>query len=276
MVKNKLWEESDPPSRLKLTMYPLLRKSFRPGNHTIIFLHMPKAAGMSLNAILKKQYGADRILEVDPKRPRKAYLDIVNMPVWVALKLRGISGHAIWEIHKWLPKPFVYMTVLRDPVERVLSFYSYVAASPSHHLYTKMMNDNMKLDDFLDWSESTFETSNLQTKLLSSSNPFYETYMPDAFERARRNLEKYFLVGLAEQFGKSLEMFSSVFDWMDPQITYENVTPNRVNRKDLPVHTIRKIEAFNKYDMELYEIGVRLFKEQLYDPRSASEQKIIR
>lgn len=273
MAKYLLKSESTFSRLTKPKIYTSLRRFLKP-SYTIILAHMPKAAGISLNTIMKKQYGIKRVLEVDPTKPRKAYLDAVDMSIWTALRLRAISGHIIWDIHEWLPKPYVYMTVLRDPVERVLSFYSYVRASFEHRLHNEMIDKNMDLEEFLEWDKSMLELNNLQSKLLSSMHPFRESDLSVVFERAKSNLETYFLVGLTEQFERSLEMFSCAFGWKNPQIERANITPNRVKRSDVSHRVIRKIELLNEYDMELYEIGNRLFGEQLVAPRSAFRQKL--
>lgn len=44
--------------------------------------------------------------------------------------VRVIGGHLVYGIHRVLPRPVQYLTVLRDPIERVLSLYSMFAARP--------------------------------------------------------------------------------------------------------------------------------------------------
>lgn len=263
------------PQGVRAKTNSFLRKIPMAG-HTIIFAHMPKAAGISLNVVMKKQYGIRQFLELNPKIPRKAYNDVIEMSIWSLLQLRGLSGHVIWGIHEWLPKPFIYITLLRDPVERILSFYAYARSSPTHRLHNEMIEKKMSLEEFLTWEKSAHETENLQCKLLSSAYPYRETNMPTVFTNAKNNLQQYFLVGLTEQFEKSLELFSGSFGWKNVQVERENVTPNRVKRKDVSPQIIKKIEELNKFDMELYEIGNRLFAEQLRDPRAVFLQKTSR
>ena len=187
-MKNQPYTAINPPQGARTKIYSLLRIFLRT-SYTIIFAHIPKSAGFSLNTIMKKQYGNERVLEIDPSKPRKAYLGVATMPVWSALYLRAISGHVVWGLHKWLPKSFIYITVLRDPVERVLSFYSYVLASPTHFLHKEMVDKNIDLENFLNWDKSNFEVSNLQSKLLASMSPFHETqHMSTTFTIDRKSV----------------------------------------------------------------------------------------
>lgn len=262
--------------KFKLINYWALRKLAR-SRYTIIFAHMPKAAGISLNVVMRKQYPSDSVLEIDPHVHRKIrYGNLMNMPLRQTLQLKAVSGHELFEIHEWIPNPFIYITVLRDPVERVLSFYSYILSSPTHHMHNEMVSTNMSLDDFLSWQRSAGEVMNLQCKLLSSKYPYRESHMPTVFAKAKNNLETYFLVGLTEQLGEALDLFTKVFHWNNVTIERENVTPNRIHRKDVSPSVIQKIEQANEYDMELYEIGKRLFTEQLRDPEAAFAQHLKR
>ena len=190
--------------------------------------------------------------------------------------MRAISGHVVWGIHEWLPRSFIYITILRDPIDRILSTYSYVLSSATHRLHDEMVNGAMGLEEFLEWDKGAIEVSNLQSKLLSDMYPYREKHMPTVCAKAKYNLKHYCLVGLTEQFDKSLKMFSSLFRWKNVKIERDNVTPNRIRREDVSPRTIRKIEEQNQYDLELYAFGQQLFAEQSQDIHASFARKATR
>lgn len=84
----------------------------------IVFLHIPKTAGQTIHNQLAQMVGADA---VSPVRVHSQALNGLQMPSGYSL----YSGHIDWTELGTLPDPFVF-TVLRDPAERIASFYFYL------------------------------------------------------------------------------------------------------------------------------------------------------
>ncbi len=49
-----------------------------------------------------------------------------NMPEEKRNKIRCLKGHMPFGLHKYLLNSSVYLTVLREPIERVISHYYFV------------------------------------------------------------------------------------------------------------------------------------------------------
>jgi hypothetical protein len=91
----------------------------------IVFLHIPKTAGQTIHNQLAQMVGAKavspiRVQSQAPKGPQ--------MPAGYGL----YSGHIDWVELETLDDPFVF-TVLREPAERIASFYFYLL-SEAHKL----------------------------------------------------------------------------------------------------------------------------------------------
>ena len=106
---------------------------------TIIFLHIPKTAGSTLHTILQKQYPGDQLchLKGDPHIDT-AITNFKSMDSTQKKQIRLLTGHFEFGIHQWLPQTAVYFTLLRHPVERVLSYYYFILRNPEHPRHEEM------------------------------------------------------------------------------------------------------------------------------------------
>jgi hypothetical protein len=92
----------------------------------ISFLHIPKTAGQSVHALLENLFSAEEIC------PARLNEQLYNYTVNQLRSYNLFSGHLDWSLVKLSGCFDFTFTVLRDPLERILSMYFYmreVAAS---------------------------------------------------------------------------------------------------------------------------------------------------
>lgn len=87
---------------------------------TIVFLHIPKTAGQTIHNQLVKLVGGPQF--VSPIRVHTQASESQQL----APGYRLYSGHIDWTSIDTLPKDRFVFTVLRDPKERIASFYFYL------------------------------------------------------------------------------------------------------------------------------------------------------
>lgn len=87
---------------------------------TIVFLHIPKTAGQTIH------FELERILGSDAVSPVRVHTEAGPGAAQMPPGYRVYSGHIDWEALEDLPEPRFTFTVLRDPLERIASFYFYV------------------------------------------------------------------------------------------------------------------------------------------------------
>ena len=86
----------------------------------LIFLHIPKTAGQSIHEALLKSYGSANVC------PARNNNQLNSMTMAELNRFKVFSGHFNWVSLDCLHGPKYVFTVLREPQERILSFYFYL------------------------------------------------------------------------------------------------------------------------------------------------------
>ncbi len=238
----------------------------------MIFLHIGKTAGTTMRRILRRQYATDEILLIrnrevrgrgtDPSRPnREQTLEYFSeLSERERARPRLIIAHTIFGLHRWVPGPSTYVTLLRDPVSLTISQYSYVARNPRHPLYENIASRYPTLDTYVR-SGVALETDNSQIRAISgdTSTPFGGC-TEAMLETAKANIEGHFaVVGLTERFDESLMLFRRAFGWSNLYYVKTNVT--RLAQKETVSSATRAfIEEQNHLDRELYRWAEERFR----------------
>ena len=219
----------------------------------LIFLHVPKSAGTTLNQILLRQYRPRIVHRIQKIIPGYSVEDFRAMTEDRKSRIRVVTGHIDFGFHDLMRCPCAYITILRDPVDRIVSHYYYVIRDPSHYLYRDVKGRKLSLLDYVR-SGLTPELDNAQVKQLSGEFVGYGECTREHLERAKRNVTEQFVVaGLSERFDETLMLLKRRLHWSDPYYVRENVTPNRPCRDSIDAATRHAIEEVNALDMELWE-----------------------
>ncbi len=231
-------------------------------NETLIFLHIPKAGGSTISKILEQRYSRAETLTLDDRDRQIAQLKA--LPAAQRGQYRLIQGHLFFGLHRFIPGATTYITFLRRPVERVLSFYYYARSTPDHYLYPLLATERLDLKTLLA-RDLTLELRNEQTRLLAGDeweDP-QRIVTRAALELAKANLRTHFrVVGLLEEFDASLLLLRRAFGWHLPFYVKENVTKEKPDETSLNAETRRLVEDANSLDLELYEYARNLFDER--------------
>jgi hypothetical protein len=239
----------------------------------IIFLHLPKTAGSTLARIIERQYTASSIL---PLYGSSLGEELAAIPQQGMDRLRILTGHLYFGVHSFSSRPSTYITVLRDPVDRVISHYYFVRRDPSNYLYDSARK--MSLREFVE-SSNQQEPNNDQTRLLAGKcdTSSFGICTDDMLNMAKRNLAEYFaVVGITEEFDRSLILMKRILGWRTPFYTKQNVSQHRLRKGDIPLETLRVIQDYNKLDIDLYRYAKELFDKQIRSQSRSFEGELQR
>ena len=231
---------------------------------TVIFLHLPKTAGTTLHRILDREYPGSAVFTIGVD----AHADIeqfYELPEAELEQVQLLRGHMPFGLHEHLPQAARYFTMLRDPIERVISNYYYIRRSPEHYLYPTLQATGWDLAALLH-SQLPVMLDNGQTRLLSGvwGDVGYGKMDESHLALAQRHLRDYFaVVGLQEQFDSSLLLMQKAFGWRRIEYQKRNVTRNRPAQETLSAETLAAIREANLLDLQLYEYARQLFRRQL-------------
>ena len=121
-------------------------------NPLIIFLHLPKTAGSTLRYVIERQYDASAIVSLYESDFGE---EVGTIP---SRQLEGccvIMGHFYFGVHTFLSRPSTYITLLRDPVERVISHYYYARRAPAHYFHDAARK--LRLQEFVEYCKQALE-----------------------------------------------------------------------------------------------------------------------
>lgn len=223
-------------------------------SQTLLFVHVPKAAGSTVRETLNRTFGARRIFVADSDTA-------AAISEWQALtpsqrrRTRLIVGHMPVLMHNFVEGPFRYFTVLRHPVDRLVSHYYFVRSNRNHYLHEIVHRQRLSLEEYC-LSDLTVEFDNDQVRLISGLrssvpiNGINQTHLRQAID----NIERMFsVVGVQDDIAGFFEEFERSHHVRMRRGPSRNVTRSRPKLAEVPDEVRQKILARSKWDMALYE-----------------------
>jgi len=224
---------------------------------TVLFLHVPKAGGTTLGEYVYNQCRApgdqdEGLLNAGVlfvpygffKEPGLGVPEYIR-PTLGRGDLRAVVGHFWFGIHEHVGRPWTYVTLLRDPVERVVSLYHYL-----------QLGERMSLEEFAA-SPPFREADNDQVRRVAGADPEIGACTEAMLEAAKENLRTHFaVVGVTERFDETLALLDRRLGWTREVASYpRNVNPARRPTDSLPRSTVDAIRARNALDTELHRFA---------------------
>lgn len=242
--------------------------SDRTGNYRLregeqmCFIHIPKTAGTTMSAILESRFDHAKIcptpywrnLRVMRKKEMKAY--------------QLFRGHFPYDVVDLVPGKPVCITMLRDPIERVISAYEFMKTCIIVYPAARKVQEKARSLSLKDYVRDPDVNGviNAQTRMIAGrdcQSKKIDQRDPIALEIAKENLQTFAFVGITEQFWDSMGLLSYQFGWTPPkEIQRLMVGKKKLRRENLPQDVIDVITEYNQLDLEFYQYSQSLFEAQ--------------
>ncbi len=247
--------------------------------YLLYFLHIPKTAGTTLIDILEKNFPSESILG-----PQSWKQLSHNMPKDFS-QFRLIKGHFGYGVYRILPKMPIYITMLRQPEEVIISHLKMLMRQPAPRKKFNISNNDTVSELILrpvfkglinpqaHWLVADLDvvslTKGLDLKLLDRFLPedqdeFMLSDISDKklLEIAKERLSEFAFFGLVERFEDSLMLLYYTFGWRPSRYLKKlNTAPNN-SLEELSSEAKVELAKKTKLDTELYK-----FAQQLFDVR---------
>lgn len=237
------------------------RKShFNTMDHNLIFLHLPKNGGSTFHTILNRLYPLKETFTIKLLSSTELNTqDFINLPADERKNIHLLKGHMQFGLHQYLTGETKYISFLRKPIDRIVSFYYYVLRQPTHRLYDRIVKNKLSLHDFVTQVNEN-DIHNAQIRWISGIDASENEMLGKALE----NIEKHFsFVGLQEKFDESIILLKKIYGWKIPYYLIENQTKKKPAVIDLDHKTREVIKELNNGDYILYENIKKQFEHRL-------------
>lgn len=223
----------------------------------ILFLHLPKTAGTALRILFVKHLGEQNVSKPLSMRLDEALIRYAD--------LDAICGHFFPEQGQSLPEGRISITVLRDPIDRFLSYFYFRKFDAQNSAVDQRVRD-MSIDQFVDElanGGADIDDLNLQTTMLY---PFGTASLaglswPERVAAAQRALDQIDYVGIHGEIDDLVCMISARMGWpTDASLDRINVTTQRIAPDQLTASTRTKLEELLQYDQLVFEHAVARFR----------------
>lgn len=227
------------------------------------FLHLAKTGGTSFTHLIDTYYQESEIF------PYKLWSELVpqlsNIDISHTKLIRGHFGYGIH--HLFGRQNMRYFTLLRDPVDRVLSSYRHVTHNFENDKWSFnfewrpiniMMYEypssfaNCMIRDLADDTHYSQVPEKYPTYTSDESIKIYESMdWEQIYKRACNHLDTFIFVGFLENLQESFDKLCDIMDWKKQTIVHKNKLRPKVDPV-LP-QTIERIKEITYWDQKLVD-----------------------
>lgn len=236
-------------------------------------VHIPKTAGSTLKSNFERNFKREEWLYVTGAINIEQGENIASA---VELKIgqrdttrtRCVFGHWVyWGIHRVIRPECTprYITFLREPIARCISWYDYIKTQPENQWHQPIMENQWTMGEFLQQGNPTGLHNNQTRFLLSDgSNDFMtESLTREHLEVAKQRLQQYWFVGLTESFDEdSLYLYGKLnfLRFHHTRVVNATVTKTLISPEER-----QALLECNALDIELYQFAHQLRAQWLRD-----------
>lgn len=260
----------------------------------LFYLHIPKTGGLSLISVLDAQFPLEQICPVhglDHTQDVSTVYSVEQLKKFRLFRGHFMVGPKDTLIYKYITQKPVMLTLLRDPVARVVSTYKHIVRNPSIAVAPGKIDVISESPDMPPWASETYvrryhEVRQMTLAEFASSNKYYHdvdnrltTFVVGAIDGnpftahspnplpdetrlaiAKQRLQEFAFFGITERFYESLQLLAYTFGWPPPTSVPEiNTAPQPFEITRIPDDALAAIRDRTRLDHALYQFALTLF-----------------
>jgi Sulfotransferase domain len=263
------------------------------GKPLLAFVHIPRTGGGTVSTAIARNYSPRKDIgnfQRDPERARQGLANVVSKDAW-----KAVGGHTPFGLfRRYLSADTRYITVLRDPVDRVLSHYHFhaQAGDPPGSLGPRKLRNTWETllnherleraggdqeDEILleNVAEFTLEEGlrrkiciydNFMTRFLWGGESLFGELPPEALERAKENISNFWFVGVRERLDESIILLGRKLGVGLMPYYLRHVSQKRPPLDETSDELRALIADHNTLDVELYRFARERFEAEAPPP----------
>ncbi len=233
-----------------------LLKALRPDPLPLLFEHVPKCGGTTLVEFFKTQYHPSRIFEIKGWATQQSIKEFLDLTEAEQSSFDLIIGHGAHGIRNYSRPGTIRATVLRDPVDRIISHYYYVLSSTDHYLHEQVSSKKMSLAEYAS-SDLIAEMKNNYIKRFCGADLLVSGQKDGSIPAMAYEYLKaeFHVIGLLEDLDGSIEEVRQKAKLpLKFSNRKRNVNSDRPTMNEVDDEVIELIKRSNLYDVELYDL----------------------
>ena len=225
--------------------------------NNIIFFHIPKCGGTSIEKSLSDQFGRDHI-----KFPATV-LDYLDTPPQYLINYKVLAGHITHDLAlPYINDESVLITMFRSPLKRIRSLYNYFLNLNDGSIYYDLANS-------LTFSEWLY--SNHPSVLVNIQNAMIRQFTPESYWDVNRSANPQLIFSYAIKFLKKFHIIGFLDEYDNfifnlNKSLYLNLPSNVILNKSLEDMTsavsdfelCQWMSANSSLDLEFYDYAKSL------------------
>jgi hypothetical protein len=140
ILKNTLYKSLD--------SFFLLNCAISGKSKRLLFDHIPKTGGTGIHLYLRSHYPESRILQMSLKEAWDTVNEFKGLSQRERDRFYLIHGHYANELIDLVHPETLFITIFRDPTDRVISNYRYILEQPTHYWHRHVVGKKMDVVEF--------------------------------------------------------------------------------------------------------------------------------
>jgi Sulfotransferase domain len=271
------------------------------GQPMLAFVHIPRTGGGTFSSAISKNYSrlqGPGNYQKNPEATRNGVERIGRENV-----KKAVGDHVPYGLYlKYLPADARYITLVREPVDRVISHYHFHAqagktpgaagARKLRTMWEQLLNAERLDREGGEQEEPIVLEPDAEFSLeegLRRKIPIYDNFMtrflwggeslfgelpPDAVERAKENISKFWFVAIRERLDDSIVLLGKKLGVGLMPYHHRHVSQKRPPLDETPAELRELVAENNAMDIELYRFAREQFDAAAPAPRSLAKDVV--